>query len=278
MTSPHIYRDLISSFIEYPAVFVGVVLVLTCIARWVALRETRETSEQALVVAIFTILIGGSAQAIATSMSRLRPFKYDLYAYKLDSIFGQPSFVLGRFVQHHFWLECVLQVAYGVLPNVVAAVLIFQLFRSLPNVRFVVYSFGLNLLAAPLLYLLIPICGPQFAFSSFPADPGPVTAHLIALSAAPNAMPSVHTSTALLIVFFSRRWRAALVASIFYLGLIVLSTLASGQHYFIDLIAAVPYTAIILQIARTMHDSWAARLISTKSSNISPKHPPAPAS
>jgi membrane-associated phospholipid phosphatase len=34
--------------------------------------------------------------------------------------------------------------------------------------------------------------------------------------------------------------------------LIVFSTLASGQHYFVDLIAAVPYAAIVLVGARRL--------------------------
>ena len=145
----HRYSALLLCFLVYPAVFIGAALVLICIGHWVIARQSRRTSEQGLVIAIFTMLISGLAQATATSMSRLRPLKYDLFAYRIDTVFGQPSFVLGRFVEHHVWLECLLQVAYGILPNVVAVVLLGYVRESAQKLRFILYSFGMNLLVAP---------------------------------------------------------------------------------------------------------------------------------
>jgi len=66
------------------------------------------------------------------------------------------------------------------------------------------------------------------------------------ISAAPNGVPSVHTSTALLVLYFLRHWRFGMVAGSVFLGLTVLATLGSGQHYFFDLLCALPYSALIL--------------------------------
>jgi membrane-associated phospholipid phosphatase len=65
----------------------------------------------------------------------------------------------------------------------------------------------------------------------------------------------VHASTALLMVWFSRKSRAGLAAAMVYLLLIVVSTLASGQHYGVDLVAAIPYAVSVLWLARVVA-SW----------------------
>jgi len=72
-----------------------------------------------------------------------------------------------------------------------------------------------------------------------------VVPHLIALSAAPNGMPSIHTSTALLLLWFGRHWLLSRWLGCLYLVLIIAATLAGGQHYFMDLLAAVPYAAAV---------------------------------
>ncbi len=84
-------------------------------------------------------------------------------------------------------------------------------------------------------------CGPRYAFGdTFPAGSPEVSPVLIKLSAWPNAIPSLHLSTALLFVLFAGRTRALrLVAWIYFLGTAA-ATLAF-EHYFIDLIVAVPF-------------------------------------
>lgn len=232
-----------------PSVAIGAILIIGCIFRWSVIASDRRRTEYVLIAAIFTVLISAGAQAVADNMSRLRPLKYDLFIYQFDAWFGQPSFVLGRMVQRHFWLEVILEVAYGVLPNVVAAVLAAYIFLFEGEVAALVKAFAINLLAAPVFYLLLPVCGPQFAFPQFPQAAGFVTAHLIPLAAAPNGFPSIHTSTALLVLLSVWRWPAGRVLGSLYFALIVMSTLASGQHYLFDLIAAVPYALIAARIA-----------------------------
>jgi membrane-associated phospholipid phosphatase len=120
----------------------------------------------------------------------------------------------------------------------------------------VAQTFLLNLFAALPIYLLFPVCGPAFAFPSFPALPlAGLVPHLLAISAAPNGVPSVHMSSALLVLWFLRRWPWGRAIGGVYAALIVLSTLASGQHYLFDLLCAVPYTAAVVWAV----DRFAAR-------------------
>jgi hypothetical protein len=224
-----------------PSVALGVVLILGCLTRWFVAPTDRRRTEYLLVTAIFTVLASSVAQAIANNLSRLRPLKYDLFIYRFDAFFGEPSFALGRIVQRHHWLELILNIAYGIMPTVATVVIGTYIYLREGELKIAIQALVIGLLAAPVFYLLLPVCGPQYAFPQFPYAAGIVVARLIPLAAAPNGVPSVHTSTALLLLLLCCRWRTGVVLGSLYLGLIVMSTLASGQHYLFDLFAAVPY-------------------------------------
>jgi PAP2 superfamily len=233
-----------------PSVVVGLVFIVAVVWRWFVVPADARRCEYLLLITIYTLIVTPVAQAFAESLSEIRPMKMDLYAYVADGTLGQPAFVLGRMVAPHVWAQALLNVAYGLLPIGMILTLGAHVLRRSAGVSVMVWAFVINLLAAPMFYLLVPVCGPLFAFPMFPLGPGHVTPHTMRIDAAPNGVPSVHMSTALLMVWFGRRSRAGLTAAIVYLLLIVLSTLASGQHYAVDLVAAVPYTAGVLWLAK----------------------------
>jgi len=233
-----------------PSVVVGFVLILAVVWQWFTVPADTRQNEYILLVAIFTLVVTPAAQGVANWLSQVRPMKLDLYAYVADGYLGQPAFVLGRLVAPFALAKVVLNVAYGLLPIGVILTLSGHILRRSGDVSLTVWAFVINLVAAPLFYVLIPVCGPQFAFPMFPLDPGPVIPHVMRIDAAPNGIPSVHTSTTLLIVWFSRRNRAGATAAVVYLLLMVVATLASGQHYAVDLLAAVPYAAGVLWLAK----------------------------
>jgi hypothetical protein len=234
-----------------PGVAVGSLLVLAIVTLWFLFPSAldRRRSEYLLLVTIFSALLSGLAQAIANRLSVLRPLKYDLYLYRMDAVLGQPSFALGRLVAPHRWLQLVLEFAYGLLPVVVSILLGAYIWKREAECGTVLKAFLLNLLFAPAFYLVLPVCGPVYAFPTFPRAQPNVIPHLIALSAAPNGLPSVHTSTALLLLWFGRRWNLGRWLGCLYLVLIVAATLASGQHFLMDLLAAVPYAAAVGWVA-----------------------------
>jgi hypothetical protein len=83
-------------------------------------------------------------------------------------------------------------------------------------------------------YLLFPAVGPSHL--NHPGSPR-------------NCMPSLHLTWALLLVALSeRRWLRYTMAC--FAALTAVATLTTGEHYVIDLIAAVPFTFCVLWLSR----------------------------
>lgn len=235
-----------------PSVLAGCVCVLLVAWRWFALPGDARRSEYLLLIAIFGLIADPAAQAVADWLSWVQPLKMDLYAYAVDRALGEPSFVLGRLVAPHAWLQMLLEIAYGLLPVGVILALSGNVLRRSTELGTMVWAFVLNLVAAPIFYLLVPVCGPRFAFSNFPMDPGLIAPHLLRIDAAPNGIPSVHMSTALLIAWCCREHRGWATVAMVYMVLTIVSTLASGQHYGVDLVAAIPYTVGVVSLAKAV--------------------------
>ena len=100
--------------------------------------------------------------------------------------------------------------------------------------------------------MLLAGCGCFVFYAAFPAvGPGHYDWRALAPEAfvPRNCMPSMHVTWALLLAINARsRWLAA--ALWVYAAIIAVSTLALGEHYLIDLIAAVPYTVAAQWVAR----------------------------
>lgn len=238
-------------FCACPYVFFGAIASLFFALRY-ALTESRRDLRM-LSCAIIPPLAGSLCMWAANAGGALSHARYDLYVDKIDGLFGfHPSFALGRVLLAHVWSLCVLNFSYGFLCAAVTLVLMAYAWRPNRLLREVATTFILNAVIAAVLYLIFPVSGPRFAFSSFPHHPTTVDAHIIYLSAAPNGVPSVHCSTALLIWWHSRRWRLGRIAASIHLLGVLISTLATGQHYLFDLIVAFPYAALIVYLTRSL--------------------------
>jgi hypothetical protein len=102
-------------------------------------------------------------------------------------------------------------------------------------------SYLVTYFTGPCLYLIVPARGPRHAFGSlFPMGNPDVSPVLVQLSGWPNAIPSLHVSTALLFVFFAGNSRLLRCLAWIYLAGTVAATLAF-EHYLIDLVVAVPF-------------------------------------
>ena len=229
-----------------PGSLCSIWLTLFCIARWSLVPSDRRRTELLLVVALLSGPLIGAVRLITIGLAHLRRARYDLYVYRIDAFFGQPSFVLGRWLISHPALRSVLDFSYNFLPTMMIGVFAAYLWlRPVPEILRVVRAFVLNLAAAVPIYLLIPVSGPYFAFADFPATQAGVVPHTLWLTAIPIGIPSVHMSTALMISWFLRRWTMGNILASLYLALTVLATLGSGEHYLFDLLCAVPYAIAI---------------------------------
>jgi hypothetical protein len=234
--------------INYPAVVLAAFLIPAIALRWSLVPTDRKRTEWFLVAATLVVPLGATAEHIANLLSRIRPLKYDLYAYRFDGLFGEPSFLLGNLVYHHRALMALVAITYGILPMVILGVFALYLYLAEDALR-VAKVFVMNFVAIVPLYLLFPVCGPRYAFPGFPESPGPLSPHPIPINAAPNGVPSGHTSSALLVLWLLWPWKWGRVFGFIFLALTVFATMGSGQHYCFDLLCAVPYAMAVYWVS-----------------------------
>ncbi len=96
-------------------------------------------------------------------------------------------------------------------------------------------TYAAELAVGPLLYSVVPGCGPLYAFGTQWLNPPAVPADTIRLSGMPNAFPSLHVATALIFVMYAPT-RLARAFSLVFLAATCLATLSTGEHYVIDLV------------------------------------------
>lgn len=221
--------------------------------RWFAIRADRRRTEKLFLAGLVASIATFISLRVASFLSIFCRVKYDLYVYWLSArLMDEPSFYIGRIAAHHLWLQVAIECGYG-LPAamMLGTFAVYLWLRSDVEALRVVEVFILNPLLALPIYLMFPVCGPAYAFSGFPYQtPSGITPHPMAIDAAPNGIPSVHTSTALLVLWLLRHWWWGRVAGSLFLVLTVLATLGLGEHYLLDLVLAAPYSALVFWLAK----------------------------
>jgi hypothetical protein len=219
----------------------------------VARRQTIALFAPASALVFFVF----SAQHALSLANLFYPKTYDLYLYAADGAFGmQPSFFFGRAMaaSRALGIACVL--AYLLLPLVMA--LVYAVSQPIRAERASWDLISLLMLAGMggwILYNVVPAAGPRYLFAaSFPyhALPYRLLPKLL-LEKVPvpstvprNAIPSLHLTWALLLYWNTKGMSRILRASLgIYLALTVVSTLGTGEHYFVDLLAAVPFALMV---------------------------------
>lgn len=245
-------KELLTFALACPGVIATPLIAVALIALWFPARE--EARERVEILLAFTLLAepaGMIAEAFAAFLSRFVPVKLDLYIYRIDRLFDLPGFHIAHYVYAHPWAAIVLSLTYGLLPIAALGATAVNLYLAERQRTYrMLWAFVANMFLAVPVYLCVPVCGPAFAFQRFPDIPVDIIPHGIAINAAPNGIPSVHMSTAILIWWFLKRWPWGNVAGIVFMVLIVLATLGSGQHYCFDLLCAVPFSALVLWLTQ----------------------------
>lgn len=243
-------ETLIYSFVAHLPLILVALLFIVLVFRWFYLPALRQRTEWYLMAtiacAIFSAVCGPALPLIA----RLTAIRYDDYIFRIDCFLGYREFWMGLFIFNHPWSVIVINVAYNLITSVVLGVFIYYMWnRSLNEMRTFLRTMFLNFVLALLIYSVIPVCGPRYAFPTFPnLPPMPVVPHLVRINAVPNGIPSVHMSTALLVLWFLRRSLWGRIVGIMYLLLTIAATLGGGEHYVFDLICALPYTALLIYL------------------------------
>ncbi|MGX1122895.1 hypothetical protein RKD37_008258 [Streptomyces ambofaciens] len=207
--------------------------------------------------------------------SETRGAVLDPYVATADQALGNPSWLVGRFVEATEPVGGhVLHLVYGQLPLAAALVGLYQLRHVAVERRFpshhLVRTFLVIGLLGPAVYMVFPVVGPVFAYG---ADGGQwAVANLwpdtLPPGGAPhaipfdditprNCMPSLHTAWATTLFLHSRRGsRAMRFAGAFWLAATLTATLGFGYHYGADLIAGVVFALTVDAAMRAFARGW----------------------
>jgi hypothetical protein len=203
------------------------------------------------------VLLVGSEWMATTLLDiteTLHPKTFDLFLYSFDSSLRvQFSFLMGQVFWTWPWLRFACLVIYIALPLPLGLVYAAHLRGKKENAMAVMLAFLVTGPVGVLFYNMLPACGPVHVFgASFPWHPLS-TAEAMRMNVAPilikgprNAIPSLHMTWVLLVWWNSRglsRWVRAI--ALLFVVLTAMATMGTGEHYFIDLVVAFPFSLMV---------------------------------
>ena len=194
------------------------------------------------------ILFGPLSEAIMNAENAAFPFKFDYHLYLIDRSLGLSAFSIAR----HFlpWHRSILLVVYDTLGHLMVFWYAMSLRTRDGGSKQLLLTYLVAYGLAPLFYLIVPACGPRHAFGSmFPLGNPAVGPVPIRLDHWPNAIPSLHLTTAIVFVYFAGANRFLRSLAWIYLAGTAAATLAF-EHYSIDLVIAVPYAYFAILTAK----------------------------
>ena len=201
------------------------------------LRDQKDRTRPMLVFALTLNLFFGFLLTVFMSREGgLLPWKYDHVLFALDRTLGVSAAEIARPLQG-FWKIPLIVIYQLMVPMMICWFLVTEYAKARGSV---VLAYVGELVAGPILYAVLPGCGPVYAFGTHWLNTQQVQAGTIKLAAMPNAFPSLHMGTAMVFVLFApgRLWRAVSLAFLFGTGL---ATLSTGEHYVIDLVAGLVF-------------------------------------
>jgi PAP2 superfamily len=193
------------------------------------------------------------AGALLNITEALHHKTFDLYLYSFDcSLHIQLSFLLGQIFARHFWLHEACFLIYIALPLPLALVYAAQLRRKSDTASQTLLAFLATGPLGVLFYNMLPACGPVHLLQNFPWYPlsTSAAAHMpvftVPIPGARNAIPSLHMTWVLLVWWNSKdlpKWIRT-IAMVFVI-FTAMATLGTGEHYFIDLVVAFPFSLLV---------------------------------
>jgi PAP2 superfamily len=242
--------------------FVGISGLATLAVRVIWASGTdRRTGYLTLIPAFLFVASEWFADYFLVWGERVRPKTLDLYLYSFDaSLHIQPSFLMGQLFAKAHTFEAVSLLVYLALPAGIGLVFAGCVMQDRANAIPAVVSFLITGPVGACFYMMFPALGPVHIFlAKFPREPLTLdqVRHLflepIAVAGARNAMPSLHAAWIFLVFWYARKLslleRIGAAAFVFFT---LCATLGTGEHYFVDLVVAIPFTLTILGISQVI--------------------------
>jgi hypothetical protein len=207
------------------------------------------------------------AGAVLEQTQIWHPKVLDLYLFSFDaSLHVQLAFILGQMYALWPWFKVIGVALYIALPIPMAMVYSGHLVRDRGKAYPAMAAFLLTGPIGILFYNLFPALGPAHIFlQDFPWHPMTTlqASHLfrepIAVKGVQNAIPSLHMAWVLLAWWYSRGlsvWERGIALT--FVVFTAFATLGTGEHYFIDLVVAYPFS-VMMQSLCAFPLRWAAR-------------------
>ncbi len=201
------------------------------------LRDEGDRTRPLLVFALLLNLFFGTLLSFFMGKEgSLLPWKYDPVLFRLDEALGVSAAAIALPFQGAWRIP--LLVIYQLMIPMMICWLVVTRYRGPRGT--LVLAYVAEMVFGPILYAVLPACGPAYAFAAQWLHPPVVLATEVRLTGMPNAFPSLHIATAFVLVLFApgKLWRAVALA---FLAGTALATLSTGEHYVIDLIPGLAF-------------------------------------
>jgi hypothetical protein len=217
-----------------PAVIGTLALFLSVL--WMLRDESDRTRPMLVFALALNLFFGFLMTVLMAGEGGLLPWKFDHVLFLMDESLGVSAASIARPLQGAFRMP--LAVAYQLMVPMMICWFLVTRYRNRRGS--VVLAYVAELVCGPLMYAVLPACGPIYVFGAQWLHPPGVPADAIRLAAMPNAFPSLHVATALVLVLFApgKVWRGISLA---FLAATALATLSTGEHYAIDLVAGLAF-------------------------------------
>jgi hypothetical protein len=205
------------------------------------LRDEKDKARIELVFAlVLNLFYGVLLNVFMSREGSIFPWKFDHILFGLDASLGIQAASIARPLQG--FLRIPLWIIYqSMVPMMIAWYLVTRNRRINGSI---VVAYVAELVLGPVLYTIVPACGPIYAFGKEWLRPPAVAPEAVRLAGMPNAFPSLHIGTAFVFLMFApgRIWKAV---ALLFLAATCLATLSTGEHYVIDLIPGLAFGVFV---------------------------------
>jgi len=229
------------NFLLSPPMMAIISLLLAVI--WM-LRDEKDKARIELVFGLVVNLFYGVFLNICMSREgSIFPWKFDRVLFCLDESLGIQAASIARPLQGS--LHIPLWIIYqSMVPMMIVWYLLTRYRRSPGSI---ILAYVAELVSGPLLYMIVPACGPIYAFGKQWLHPPAVAPEAVRLAGMPNAFPSLHIGTALVFLMFAPG-RILKAVALLFLAATCMATLSTGEHYVIDLISGLAFGVFVSAI------------------------------
>ena len=227
-----------------PAAFFSIGILTLSIGRLCGVRNPVPAPEMIIILA---------ALVKNAFLSALKVPAVDEFLLAFDRNFGYAEMIAGRiFFAAPSVNRFFVMVYYG---EMIAIPLAYTLLPFTVRKRYGGAVLLLGVLIAPM-YRICPGAGPAYLLHhGFPwsaaevcrLHPNLLAPHTRIIHAPLNTPPSGHVAWALLIFWFARKYagKSVWMGAAAFLALMCMATLGTGEHYLIDLVLSLPFTACV---------------------------------